>query len=484
MTEAEDAMKRLCLLLVMLLMTPAAATAQAVGAGQAKSLVFTDVTVIDATGAKAATGMTVVITGGRIAEIEKADKARVPAGATVIPAKGKFLIPGLWDMHVHQFLKDLFLPLEIANGVTSVRDMFAPLPLIKQWQIEIREGKLLGPRIIAAGPIVNGPKPVWPGSIAVGNAAEGVKAVTTVKQGGSDFVKVYSLLPRDAYFAIAAEARRQGIPFAGHVPDSVSVAEASDAGQKSIEHMTGVLLGCSSKEEELRRQAVERRASGVQALISSFLQDNAKAADTYDERKAAALFARFKKNGTWMSPTLTVLRSIAYMADADFRNDERLKYIPAFLKMSMWGPTAFGLNTRTSEDNALAKRVFTRQLEIIRAMHLAGVRIIAGTDTPNPYVFPGFSLHDELALLVKAGLTPMEALQTATRNAAEYAGQLDVVGTIEKGKIADLVLLDADPLADIANTTRINSVVVGGRLLDRAAINSMLAKVEAANGSK
>ena len=150
----------------------------------------------------------------------------------------------------------------------------------------------------------------------------------------------------------------------------------------------------------------------------------------------------------------------------------------------MWGPTAFGLNARTSEDNALAKRVFTRQLEIIRAMHLAGVRIIAGTGTPNPYVFPGFSLHDELALLVKAGLTPMEALQTATRNAAEYAGQLDVVGTIEKGKIADLVLLDADPLADIANTTRINSVVVGGRLLDRAAINSMLAKVEAANKKK
>jgi imidazolonepropionase-like amidohydrolase len=467
------------LLLMLLLVTSVGAMAQAAGDGRAKPLVFTDVTVIDATGAKPMAGMTVVVTGDRIAEIGKTGKVRVPTGAEVISAKGKFLIPGLWDMHVHQFVKELFLPLFIANGVTGVRDMFAPLPMLKQWQSEIKEGKLLGPRIIAAGPIVDGPKPVWPGSVAVANADEGTKAVTTVKQGGSDFVKVYSLLPREAYFAIAAEARRQGIPFAGHVPTAVSAAEASDAGQKSIEHLTGVLLGCSSKEEELVRQAAERRASGMQAFVTSFIHDNAKASDTYDEKKAAALFARFKKNGTWMSPTLTVLRAIAYIGDADFRSDERLKYMPAFIKSGMWGPTAFGQNQRAAEDNAVAKRVFLKQLEIIGAMQRAGVRIIAGTDTPNPYVFPGFSLHDELALLVKAGLTPMEALQAATRNAAEYAGQLATVGTIEKGKIADLVLLDADPLSEIANTKRINSVIVGGRLVDRAAIAEMLSKVEA-----
>jgi imidazolonepropionase-like amidohydrolase len=266
------------------------------------------------------------------------------------------------------------------------------------------------------------------------------------------------------------------------VPSAVSVAEASDAGQKSIEHLTGVLQGCSSKEEDLVREVEERRASNTNALVAMFIHDNAKAADTYDEKKAAALFARFKKNGTWMSPTLTVLRAIAYIGDADFRSDARLKYMPAFIKSGMWGPTAFGQNRRSAEDNAVAKRVFQKQLEIIGAMQRAGVRIIAGTDTPNPYVFPGFSLHDELALLVKAGLTPMEALQAATRNAAEYAGQLATVGTIEKGKIADLVLLDADPLSDIANTKLINSVIVGGRLIDRTAITAMLSKVEATNG--
>jgi imidazolonepropionase-like amidohydrolase len=179
-----------------------------------------------------------------------------------------------------------------------------------------------------------------------------------------------------------------------------------------------------------------------------------------------------------------VLRAVAYIGDADFKNDERLKYMPAFIRGSMWGPTAFNQNQRAAEDNAVAKRVFMKQLEIVGAMQRAGVRIIAGTDTPNPYVFPGFSLHDELALLVKAGLTPMEALQAATRNAAEYAGQLATVGTIEKGKIADLVLLDGDPLSDIANTKRIDSVIVGGRLVDSRAITEMLSKVEATSNPK
>jgi imidazolonepropionase-like amidohydrolase len=180
-----------------------------------------------------------------------------------------------------------------------------------------------------------------------------------------------------------------------------------------------------------------------------------------------------------MSPTLTVLRALAFIGDDDFRNDPRMKYVPAYLRNTMWGPTAFGRNVRTAEDNAGAKRVYQKNLEMIGAMNKAGVKIIAGTDTPNPYVFPGFSLHDELALLVKAGLTPIEALQAATRNAADYLGLLDQTGTIEKGKSADLVLLDANPLVDIGNTTRIRSVIVGGRLIDRVALDEMLAKVEA-----
>ena len=175
---------------------------------QPRPLVFTHVTVIDATGARAKPDMTVVVVGDHIVSIDSSTRERVSKDAQVVDATGKFLIPGLWDMHVHAFDKNLFSPLFIANGITGVRDMFSSLATINQWRKEIKAGTIIGPHIVAAGPIVDGPKPVVPGSIAVGNAAEGIKAVNTAKQGGSDFVKVYSLLPRDAYFAIATEAKR------------------------------------------------------------------------------------------------------------------------------------------------------------------------------------------------------------------------------------------------------------------------------------
>ncbi|MGA9770245.1 MAG: amidohydrolase family protein [Blastocatellia bacterium] len=474
-------MKKIFTLLLLPLMA-AQALAQANQTPKPSAIVFAHATLIDMTGAAASRDQTVVIVGDRITEIGKSDKIKLPKDALVIDATGRFLIPGLWDMHVHEWDKNIFFPLFIANGITGVRDMFGPLPLIDQWRKEIEAGTTLGPRIVAAGPILDGPKPVWAGSIAISNADEGRKAVMTVKQGGSDFVKVYSLLPRDAYFAIADEAKRLDMVFAGHVPESVSAMEASDAGQKSIEHLTGVLLACSSKEEEIKKEVEARRLAGRTAMLSVFAQ--VQALDSFDDKKAARLFARFVKNGTWMSPTITVLRSIAFIGDDDFRNDARLGYIPDFIRNGMWGHTAFGLNVRKPEDNARAKQVFQKQLEIICAMKRAGVEFIAGTDTPNPYVFPGFSLHDELALMVKAGFTPLEALQAATRNAAKYLGRLDSSGTIEKGKLADLVLLDQNPLADIGNTKKIRAVMAGGHLVERAALDEMLAKTEAANRKK
>lgn len=427
--------------------------------------------------------MSVVISGRRIVGLGRAGRARLPKDALVVNASGKFLIPGLWDMHVHEWNKEVFFPLFIANGITGVRDMFSPLPPVKQWRAEIAAGTTTGPRIFAAGIIVDGPNPgCAPCSIAAGDADEGRKAVLKVKEMGADFVKVYSMLPRDAYFAIADEAKRQHMVFAGHVPEFVSAAEASDAGQKSIEHLTGVLVACSTKEEELRKENEARlRAEGIRRDTAT--NEQAAALDSFDEKKAAALFARFVRNGTWMCPTLSVLRAETLAGDAGFRNDPRLKYIPDFLKNKFW-EDAYGWKEHTAEDNARAKRVFQKQLEVVGMMRRAGVRFIAGTDTANPYVFPGFSLHEELALLVQAGFTPMQALQSATRDAAAYFGLLDSVGTIEKGKAADLVLLDADPLADIGNTRKINAVVLGGKLIPKQELNKMLAGVEAAVSKK
>ncbi|MGH9913929.1 MAG: amidohydrolase family protein, partial [Pyrinomonadaceae bacterium] len=187
--------------------------------------------------------MTVVITGGRISEIGKTGKVRLPKDAQVVDATGKFLIPGLWDMHAHWSQKE-YLPLFTANGVTGTRIMWG-FPYHHAWRKQIESGTLLGPRMNIASPIIDGPNPIWRGSTAVSNETEGREAVVKSKKDGADFIKVYSLLPRDAYFAIADEAKKQGIPFAGHVPESVSAGETSDAGQKSIEHLTGIILASS-----------------------------------------------------------------------------------------------------------------------------------------------------------------------------------------------------------------------------------------------
>jgi len=447
---------------------------------QVQPLVFTHVTVIDAAGAAAKPDMTVVLTGGRINEIGKSDKVRPPKDAQIVNATGKFLIPGLWDMHIHWSQKD-YLPLFIANGMTGARMMWG-FPMHHEWRKEIADGALLGPRLNIASSIVDGPKPVWRGSVAVSNEAEGRHAVIKAKQDGADFIKVYSLLPRAAYFAIADEAKKQDIPFAGHVPEAVKAAEASDAGQKSIEHLTGVLLACSRDEEAIRAEMLKALAGADESSATRFrrLTVNVRAAQTYDQKKAAALFARFKKNGTWQVPTLTVLRSVTHLDDPNFTNDPRLKYMPPGLR-DYWNPKSDPrFKMFTANDWAESRKVYAKYLEVTGAMRQAGVEFIAGTDTPNPYCFPGFSLHDELALMVKAGFTPMEALQAATRNPAKYLGLLDSLGTVEKGKIADLVLLDANPLVEISNTQKINAVVVGGRLIAKSELEAMLAKVEAA----
>lgn len=480
--NAELTMKRF-LAAALMCVLPVLLLAHTTQNAQPKQLVFTHVTVIDATGAPANSDMTVVITGDRITEIGKTSKVSVPKNAQVVDATGKFLIPGLWDMHVHWYLKD-YLPLFIANGVTGARLMWG-MPMHQQWRKQIENGTLLGPKLVIASPIVDGPNPVWSGSVSVKNEAEARQAVTKARQDGADFIKIYSRLTREAFFAIADETKRQGVPFAGHIPQSITVAEASDAGQKSIEHLTGILTACSSREEELRKET-EAAISRAQGSFSSagFRQLTRSMLETYNTEKAASLFARFKRNHTWQCPTLTVLRSIAFLDDPKLRDDPRLKYMPPATR-TQWDPTKdFRFKDRTAEDFELARLVFKKQLAVVGPMQRAGVEFLAGTDVLNPYCFPGFSLHDELALMVNAGLTPMEALQAATLNPARFLGKEKELGTVEKGKLADLVLLDANPLEDITNTQKINAVVVGGKLIPKSELQRMLATVEATANKK
>jgi predicted amidohydrolase len=454
-------------------------------------LAFIHVTVIDGTGAPPRSDMSVIVTGDRITGLERTDRLKLPAGVRVVDATGKYLLPGLWDMHVHTHGRFYdpsvsFFPLLVANGVTGIRDMASPLDhvdQVRQWRRETNES--WRPRIFAAGPLLDAAAQNALDSganqiVNVTNENEARRAVRLLKRRGVDFVKVYNSLPRDAYFAIADEARKRKLPFVGHVPETIRVAEASDAGQRSIEHLSWILWACTPREAELRADWSAAKARGDAAALGRLYQAQRQTVlETYSDQKAAALFARFRKNHTWQCPTLTVLRLAAFGSDRSSENSQRLRYIPASVR-ERWEQIDYWRRSRTTEELASGKRLFDRQLQVVGAMHRAGVELLAGTDMLKPDLLPGFSLHDELALLVQAGLTPMEALQTATRNPARFLGLEKQLGIVRKGNTADLLLLDADPLADIRNTMRIHAVVLNGRLLDRAALDRMLADVEAA----
>ncbi len=451
------------------------------GDNNQKALVFTHVTVIDATGAPAKPDMTVVVSGDRIEALGKTGILTVPQNAQVVDATGKFLIPGLWDMHIHPWSGKNYLALFTANGITGVRLMWGE-PVHHKWRQEISAGRLIGPRMVIASRGVDGSHFFISESIIASGEDEGRQVVTNVKKMGADLVKVYHDIPRDAYFAIADEAKKQGIPFAGHVPVLVSAAEASDAGQQSIEHCSFVWLACSTEgEEELKRKVKKIWATWV-ALPTSLPHARAHVkfwSDiTYSEKKAAELFARLAKNDTWVCPTLMGWHSLSFCDEEHFANDPLLKYISLSTK-DYWKNDVY-VAWATGEGRADYRKLREKQLAIVGAMQRAGVGLLAGTDTTTaPYRFPGFGLHDELALFVQAGLSPMQALQTATYNAAKCLGKLDSMGTIEQGKIADLVLLDSNPLQDISNTRRITAVVVGGKVFDKTALQKMLIKVEA-----
>jgi imidazolonepropionase-like amidohydrolase len=428
------------------------------------ALAFTHVTVIDTARGVAHDDQTVLVAGERITEVGKAGTVNMPTGAHVVPADGKFLIPGLWDMHVHTFAhgrgprstQTWFFPLFIANGVTGVRDMWTTgddfLQLL-QFRKGLADGPLLVPRYGAVGWLTDGPSLLLargqrPDDV-VSTPQEARDFVRRVKAAGLDFVKLHNNVPRAAYFALADEANKAGIPFEGHVPFAITAAEASDAGQRSMEHLFGTDIGCSSKELELQSFLVQGKGWGPEREKDMV--------DTYDQKRCEELLQKFARNQTWQAPTLG-----AAAGEPRLASDARNKYVPATL-----GPGTQQERPRGPGDQYRQR--------IVAMMNRAGVPLLAGTDVAAVRLYPGFSLHDQLALLVQAGLTPGEALKSATYNPAKFLNMLDHLGTVENGKLADLVLLDANPLDDIHNTQKIDAVVVNGRYLDRRALDKLLA---------
>jgi imidazolonepropionase-like amidohydrolase len=454
----------------------------------APTLAIIHATVIDATGAAPSPDTTVLIEGQKITAIGPSDSISFPGNTPTLDATGKFLIPGLVDSHVHLTgaseptgSRDFILPLLLANGITTARDMGGDLDSLKTLRHEIDSGKLQAPRIFFAGPYLDGDPPFFQPSLVVTNATQAADDVHSLTYRGADFIKVQSNLSREAYFSIAEVCRREHITFVGHVPDHVTAAEASDAGQKSIEHLTCVLRACSSDEPSLIRKqfaSAPKHSTNVQSTNRE-LNWQRQLLETYSDQQASALIQKFLGNHTWHVPTLILLRNDAFpRPETDPSHDPRQKYIPTHVLENWQKGTQDRDKGATPDEFTLRTNLMQASLRIVGKMRAAGVGILAGTDTTAPYVFPGSSLHDELALLVQAGLTPMEALQAATKLPAEFLGKSQTQGTIEQGKLADLVLLDANPLTDIHNTQKINAVFLRGQLLDRPKLDAILDSVE------
>ncbi len=435
---------------------------------QQDGITITHVGVVDVMAGRVLLNRTVDIEGRTIHSIRT---GAGPARGTVVDGTGMFLIPGLWDMHVHTgSAPDVYLPVLVGYGILGARDTHSVLETVVAAKRAVAAGTRIGPRLFVAGELVDGERGVNPQARKVKTEEEARAAVRALKAGGADFVKMYSALSRDLYFAIADEAKKAGIPYAGHVTPSITAAEASAAGQRTYEHLIGIEAGTSSDEAAI---LADQWASALTGVFK--WPDAARIRTTYDSAKTAALFALLRKNQTWQVPTLIVSRQIGSLVDGLPSPAHEQRFIDKNTRQmwSMMTDPRFAAFIKGPHD------LHPLDLELVGRMYRAGVPILAGTDFPNPYVYPGSSLHEELGLLVKAGLPPAAALRAATSEPARFFGLTDSLGTVATGKIADLVLLDANPLMDIGATRRIRAVIQGGRLLDRAALDKLLTDAEA-----
>ena len=451
---------------------------------QNETLIIRNVSIIDVETGRIHKAQTVVIEGNKIVAV--GNKIRAPKGAVIVDATGKFLIPGLWDMHVHSLRRErmpLYFPQFVANGIIGIRDMSTPLEDFDLFKNAVnRADSSVRPHFIkACGPALDGKNNARPGlSIPIATPQQGKEAVDMLYNHGVDFIKVYSLLGRDAFFAIAEEAKKKGLPVVGHVPVYISAIEASDAGVRSIEHSYGLLEACSDMESDIRKE-VEQVASNPNgpaawgAVVRATDKAYAKyAVNNFNQKKAATLFSHFVRNQTWQCPTLVVRRSFARLNDSSFINDKRIQYIPK-ADLDRWNPQNDPRHKDLTAEEINERKIrLQEESKNVQRMKKAGVGILAGTDLANPYIFPGFSLHDELELLVQAGLSPLEALQAATINPARFFGMQDSLGTVAKGKFADLVLLDANPLEKITRTKNIFGVIINGQLFLQADLQKLL----------
>lgn len=446
-------------------------------------LAFTHVNVIDVRAGTVQTDMTLLVDGERIVAVGPAQSVAIPSDAQMVDATGKYAMPGLWDMHIHpddpemwkgnptDTEKERFLAPMIAYGITGARDMGGDLRLLLDWKRRIAAGSLVGPRLVVGGPLVDGPEPMWPGSVAVHTPDQARRTVDSLQQAGVDFIKIYSLLPRDAFFALAERARANNILFVGHIPTTVSPLEAAEAGMADLEHM--VTFSLREFANPTWEQAYLADLSNAPSRLDYFKART----QAYDTEKAMPIFERIAALGTWVVPTLEVTRANTYYEKEHGTSavENYLHLVPPHVRRHWLPENNPHVGNRSTSFLEAMDMMYTTYVEMMGDMHRAGLRFLPGTDIGgNVHLFPGLSLHRELTNFVEAGLTPAEALRTATYNPAIFLGLEDELGTIEAGKFADLLFTEQNPLTDIRHTQSVWATVANGTYYSRSDLDALL----------
>lgn len=437
---------------------------------QQPAIAFVNVNVVPFDRERILAGQTVIVREGRIAEIGPTEKTKIPTGAVQIDGRGKYLMPGLADMHVHltagpaqpDDLTSQQLQLFLANGVTTIRNMIGkPEHLLVR--DKVAKGELLGPSIYTAGP------PLLGNNVPTPEAAE--RAVVEQKKAGYDLLKVHEGLSPETYAAIVATAKRERIPVAGHVTATVGLTRALDASQSSIEHLDGYLQAMVPEDSPVK-------PTPSQVVLGPVLEH-------IDESKLPALAAATRKAGVWNDPTLTLFKLVVSDAKPeDYLKWPEMRYIPAKMR------EGFAKQKQSTLGNPPPAEQRQRYLElrnkVLAALQAAGAKLLIGPDSPQFFLVPGFATHRELQSFVEAGLSPYQALEAATRNPAEYFAEFMKAprdfGTVEVGMRADLILLGANPLQSVANLSQREGVMVRGRWLPESELRKMLENIAALNG--
>lgn len=432
--------------------------------------------------------MTVVILDNKIVKVTKTVDLQLAAENKIVDGTGKYLIPGLWDAHVHfAFIEELapaMFDLFLGYGITSVRDTGGRIEFVKAWKDKAESDPKKAPRVMIAGPLIDGTPNVYDGSspsfpplsVHVADVDATIAVVEELDSIGVDLLKAYEMLTPEKFKAITRLAKEKGLKVTGHIPLSMDVISASNAGLNSIEHFRNLEMSMVANWEELlaeRREVLKNKEQKSGGALRSSLHklqryDAIKKTDSVTFYK---VLDALKKNDTWQIPTLALSRLFAYRVFTSAEYQKDFNALPAEIK-KQWETSITALEKTPMDEGS--QRFSDWAMSIVDKMHSMGIHFMAGTDAPIGFQVPGISLHEELVLYVEAGMTPLEALETATLLPAVYFDLQDELGLIEENMIADLLVLDANPLDAIENTKKINAVIKDGHLMDRTHLNGLL----------